>query len=165
MAVGSLARIFLKRRPGLLLTELLITVAIVGLAAAILLPQIYDWHRERLLTAATEEVCALIRTTQAESRSKNTIDRGGVLRQIQFSEVDGRIQYRTYLGATRTKPTGWLPEGISLAPSTVTLIFNLNGFPKNDKNYSFNVMLADKSHARRVTIARYTGRIRVENAW
>ena len=155
----------MKRRRGLLLTELLLVVAIMGLASAILLPSIYEWHRERILTAATEEICALIRTTQAESRSRNAIDRGGVLRQIQFSEVDGRIQYRTYLGATRTKPPGWLPKEISLSPSTVTLIFNINGFPKNDKNYSFNVMLADKSHARRITIARYTGRIRVENAW
>ncbi len=155
---------FLKKRRGLLLTELLITMAVIGLAAAILVPKIYDWHRERLLTAATEEICSLIRVTQAQARTYSRININPT-RQIRFTEIDGRVRYSTYLGTTRTTPSGWLPKDIVLNRPYIELIFNINGFPKNEKNYTITVMPTDKSHARRITIARYTGRIRVEDVW
>lgn len=163
--MGWLARIFLKQRRGLLLTELLIAVAIIGLAAAILGPQIYAWHQERLLTATTEEICALIRTTQAQARTRNKINIGGILRKIQFSTVDGRIQYRSYLGAKATTPSGYLADGIVLQPANTILSFGADGYPRITRNYTITVMPADQSHARRITIAQYTGRIRVENVW
>lgn len=160
--MGSLARIFLKRRPGLLLAELLITVAVVGLATAILLPQIYAWHQERLLTTATEEICALIRTTQAQARTRSRLRINYSARELRFTNVGGRVRYRSYLGTTATTPSGYLPDGIILQPAYIELSFNVNGFPKSEKNYTITVMPKDKSHARRITIARYTGRIRVD---
>ena len=165
MAVGRLARLFLKRRRGLLLAELLITIAIAGLAAALLLPQIHAWHQERLLTATTEEICALIRTTQAQARTRSRLRIGYPTRELRFTNVDGRIRYGTYLGTTATTPSGYLPEGIVLNSPYIELSFNVNGFPKSEKNYTITVMPTDKSHARRITIARYTGRIRVEDVW
>lgn len=163
--MGRLARLLLKRRRGLLMTELLITVAIACLAAAILLPKLYAWHQERLLTATTEEICALIRTTQAQARTRSRIQIGSPTRTLRFTSVDGRVRYRSYLGTTVTTPSGYLPEGFLLQPAYAELSFNVNGFPKNEKIYTITVMPTDQSHARRITIARYTGRIRVEDVW
>ncbi len=166
MAVGSLARMFLKRRRGLLLTELLITMAVIGLATAILVPKIYDWHRERLLTAATEEICSLIRVTQAQARTRSRIYINYPTRELRFTEINGRVRYSTYLGTTRTTPSGWLPEGIVLIRPYVELSFDANGFPRSESKYNtVTVMHPDRSHARRITIAKYTGRIRVEDVW
>ena len=163
--MGRLAQLFLKRRRGFLLAELFITISVIGLAAAVLGPQIYAWHQEQLLMATTEEICALIRVTQAEARTRSRLRINYPTRELRFTNVNGRIRYSTYLGTTATTPSGYLPEGILLNRPYIELSFNVDGFPKSEKNYTITVMPTDQSRARRITIARYTGRIRVEDVW
>ena len=164
--MARLASFLLKRRKGAFLLELMIVVFVVGVTAAIAIPELSRWQKERLLDAATDEVCALIRRVDGEARSGDKA-KGNVprWRQITFVEKNGRVYYCTYIGPNSTEPRGWLPKGIVLAPTTVILQFDENGFPDKTKNYTFIVKLSDNSHARYVTVAMYTGRIRTEDAW
>ena len=161
-----MASSFLKRRPGLLLYELLIAISAMGLVAAFAVPEISRWYKERLLDASVTEVTSVIRRVETEARTADK-SKGNVMRgkKLTLTVQNRRVRYFCHIGAKSAKPSGYLSEGISMTPASVIMDFDENGFPKGTKNYSFIVMLADESRAKRVTVAMYTGRVRVEDAW
>ena len=161
-----MASSFLKRRPGLLIYELLIAISAMGLVAAFAVPEISRWYKERLLDASVTEVTSVIRRVETEARTADK-SKGNVMRgkKLTLTVRNRRVRYFCHIGAKSAKPSGYLSEGISMTPASVIMDFDENGFPKGTKNYSFIVMLADESCAKRVTVAMYTGRVRVEDAW
>lgn len=150
----------------MLLWELLIVAFIVGIGIAFAVPEFSRWQKERLVEAGTTEIISIIRRTQTEARTGEK-SKGSVpqFRRIIFAEENGRVRYYAFIGPKAAEPRGWLPEEIRITPKTVLLQFDENGFPSETKNYQFIVMSEDESRAKRVTVAMYTGRIRVEDAW
>lgn len=150
-------------RPGSVLLEAVLVAAVAALGA-FLFPLLGQWHEERTLDLAAAEVSALIRSVQADARNGESAYTGTSLeyKDLVFTMNGGRVQYYGVRGIRSGQPRGWLAEGITMSPVTVQLRFMKNSFAGHSDNYSFRLYGPRRASARQVTVAMYTGRVRVE---
>ncbi len=153
-----------SRRPGLLLLEAVLLAAVFALAAGFLFPVLSAWYEERRLDLTAAEVSSIIRSVQAEARSGESSSTSTLeYKDLVFTMNGGRVRYYSLRGIRQTQPIGWLSEGITMSPVTVQLRFMKNSFAGNSDNYSFRLYGPSRTSARQVTVAMYTGRVRVES--
>ncbi len=152
------------KRRGLLLLEALLLAGITALAAGLLLPSMADWTEERRLDLAAAEASALIRTVQADAKNGDAQYPGTSLeyKELRLQQKDGRVYYSCRRGIQTTPPAGWLGEGISISPSSVSLRFMKDSFAGASADYSFQLYAPSGTTARKVVVSMYTGRVRVE---
>ncbi len=163
-----------KARGGVLLLEMVITISLLSLAAVWILPGIDDWYRERRLDMAAAQVSALIRTVQAEAKNGDRAFSAGsgITKEITFSYQSQNRRVRYFcrrVGISLSDPQGWLPEGIRISPTAVSLIFAQNGYPYSDNStstsstaYTFRLRDSSGKGVRKIVVAAYTGRVRIE---
>ena len=151
-------------RRGYVLAEALFLTAVLALAAGLLLPRLSDWLDERRLDLAALEACAVIRTVQEDARSGEVKYPSTSLeyKELSFQMKNGRVRYICRRGIQSAPPTGYLPEGVTVSPVTATLRFMKDSFAGASTDYSFTLYSPRRKFARRVTVAMYTGRVRVE---
>lgn len=160
----GMARSF--RRKGALLLEMAVTALLLALAAGIAVPFVSGWQEERLLDMAAAEMSSIIRDAELHARNGEERIAGAPERlRLYFTMKDGRIQYYAARGIYQTRPRGMLPEGVQLGSQTVELEFQKNGFGGRSDDLTFHVMTKDRKHARKLVVAMYTGRVRIEKAW
>ena len=149
-------------RRGFLLVEALLVALILTLGAAFTMPSLRNWQEERELDMAAQTLAASIR--QAAVLAKNDAETSvRVSRNYHFNastDANGRVVYYTSRGARRMKPSGTLPSRIILSGS-LALVFDKQGFAGRGQNYSVYLYTKDRKYKRQVTVAMYTGRVRV----
>lgn len=167
---GGICRFFARRsrRRGLLLLEAMLLISGLAVIVGIALPLFLSWRDERLLDSAAAEAAAVIRQVQAEARNDETAypKAEDGKKKLFFTMKNGQVWYYAARSTKNVKPSGYLPKGI-IIPSNTTLAmeFLRKGFPVSKSEthaYSFQLMTADKKHSRRIIIAAYTGRVRIE---
>lgn len=155
-----------SKRKGALLLEMVVAGFLLALAAGIAAPLMADWQEERLLDAAAGEVSAIIRDAQLNAQNGETRISGAPERlRLYFTMKNDRVQYYAARGIYQTRPKGMLPAGVQLGNQTVELEFQKNGFSGRSDDLTFHLMTKDRKHARKLVVAMYTGRVRVEKAW
>lgn len=157
------------KRRGMFLLELMILAGGLAAILGIAVPAFASWQEARLLDSAAAETVAVIHQVQAEARNNETAYSSAAdgKKKITFTTKNGRVYYYAARSTRISQPKGYLPEGVLLGSSTaVEMEFFRNGFPANGSGaYAVTLVTKDRSHARKVTIAAYTGRVRVEEAW
>lgn len=152
-----------SRRSGFILAEALLMVFIVSIAMAMTWPHLWDWHQERELDMAVEEVVAAIRQTETNARSYTT-KYGNITSKVAFycgPGSDGRVTYYAKRGIYRMGPKGTLPQNIK-AQSVLDLTFRKDGYAGESKRYSQTLQTKDGRHYRTIIVAVYTGRVHIE---
>lgn len=148
---------------GFILAEALAVVLLLSLAMAMALPVLWDYRQERELAMAAEEVAAAIRLTETEARSYTT-RYGNITDKVAFycgPDSEGRVSYYARRGSTRVKPKGTLPKNIT-AHTALDLTFRKDGYAGAGSQYTQTLQTRDGRHRRTLTVAVYTGRVRVE---
>ncbi len=148
----------------MLLLEALLLAGITALMAGLLFPALSDWTEERRLDLAASEAATIIRSVQIDSRNGDARYPGTSVeyKELQFSVRNGQVRYICRRGMQSTPPTGYLPEGITMTPADVTLIFQKDNFAGRSDDYSFRLYGPRRTSARVITVSMYTGRVRVE---
>lgn len=158
-----------SKRRGLFLLELTILTGALVAVLGIAVPIFSAWRDARLLDSAAAETVAVIRQVQAEARNNETAYASAVdgKKKITFTMKNGRVYYYASRRTQNMQPKGYLPVGVFLSSSTaIAMEFRRNGFPGSENaSYTITLVTKDRSHARKVTVAAYTGRVRVEEAW
>ncbi len=151
-------------RHGYILLETLVAVLIFSLAAFALVPSYRNWQKEKELEMAAEEVAAAIR--QVEVQAKSDIDAGLLpasgLYFICETKADGNVKYHTRYGVENINPKGSLPDGICLEAGNVTMRFRKDTFAGTGETYNVALKTKDGKYRRIVTVAMYTGRVRIK---
>lgn len=158
-----------SKERGIFLLELLILMGGLAVILGVAVPVFSSWRDARLLDSAAAETAAIIRQVQAEARNNETAYASAVdgKKKITFTTKNGRVYYYASRSTRNTQPKGYLPAGVFLASSNaIEMEFRRNGFPgSGNASYTVTLVTKDRSHARKVTVAAYTGRVRVEEAW
>lgn len=153
-----------RKRSGFILVELLWVMVLVGMILSAIAISYDRWIEERELEAATMQLTSALRDAAITARyglweeNKNTTDR------VHFTcknEDDGRIHYWTERNMKRMRIKGRLPKGVRLQAGSGHFVFGKKGFAKQDTEYGVVLESRRKRFVRYVTIAMYTGRIRV----
>jgi type II secretory pathway pseudopilin PulG len=151
------------RHGGFLLFEALLASAVIALLFAAALPKWDDAVAERELDQSARQVAAAIRRAQIEAKNSY---RGSdmVMRGVTFicgTEDDGRVHYKTKWAFKTIRPYGVLPPGITSSSSRLFLRFSQDGFAGRGKKYYMKLETADRRFRRELTVALYTGRVRI----
>lgn len=153
---------FLSRRPGFLLAETLVVLLLFSLAAGLAFPWLWDWQEERKLDMAAQTLASAIR--EAEALSRNDTGRfGNTANEYHFlclPDAEGGAVYYTRRGVNRMEPEGRLPSSVRLS-GKLDLTFRKDYAGKGN-TYSMYLMTRDGKYRRQITVAMYTGRVRVE---
>lgn len=149
-------------RRGFLLLEALVVMVLFSLGAVCGMPLLWDWQEERKVDLAAETLASAIR--QVEMMAKNDSDRlGPGLSAYYFyciPDAEGRAVYYTRRGPRQVRPRGNLGDGVVLS-GNLALTFEKQGFAGQGKSYSVYLYTPDRKYQRRITVAMYTGRVRV----
>lgn len=151
----------LSCRPGFLLAEALVILFLVSLAGTLTFPSIRSWQEEKELDLAAETLAAAIRQVQVLSRN-DTGRYGNTANEYHFyclPDAKGEVIYYTRRGVSRMEPEGKLPSSIRLS-GKLDLTFHKT-YPGDGKTYSAVLTTRDGKYKRQVTVAMYTGRVRV----
>lgn len=151
----------LSCRPGFLLAEALVILFLVSLAGTLTFPSIRSWQEEKELDLAAETLAAAIRQVQVLSRN-DTGRYGNTANEYHFfclPDAKGEVIYYTRRGVSRMEPEGKLPASIRLS-GKLDLTFHKT-YPGDGKTYSAVLTTRDGKYKRQVTVAMYTGRVRV----
>lgn len=151
----------LSCRPGFLLAEALVILFLVSLAGTLTFPSIRSWQEEKELDLAAETLAAAIRQVQVLSRN-DTGRYGNTANEYHFyclPDAGGEVIYYTRRGVSRMEPEGKLPSSIRLS-GKLDLTFHKD-FPGNGNTYSVVLTTKDGKYKKQVTVAMYTGRVRV----
>lgn len=155
-----------SKRKGMFLLEMVITGFLLALAAGITAPLMTEWQEERLLDVAAVEVSAIIRDAELYTRNGEERISGAPERLKLYFTMEGeRIRYYSVRGIYQTRPRGLLPDGVRLGSQTVSLEFQKSGFSGQSDDLTFYLMTKDRKRARKLVVAMYTGRVRIEKAW
>lgn len=151
----------LGRRPAFLLAESLILLFILSLSFGLVVPAVWEWQKEHELDMAAETLASAIR--EVETLSKNDTEKlGNVSETWHFycAPSKGRVRYHTRKGTKIIHPKGSLPPSIK-GSGQITLGFVKRSFAGKGSHYSMELWTKDRKHGRRVTVAMYTGRVRI----
>ena len=152
---------FLGRRSAFLLAESLILLFILSLSFSLVVPAVWKWQKEHELDMAAETLASAIR--EVETLSKNDTEKlGNVNESWHFycAPEKGLVSYHTRKGTTILHPKGVLPPSI-VGSGQITLDFVKRSFAGKGSHYSMELWTKDRRHGRRVTVAMYTGRVRI----
>lgn len=153
----------LRRSRGFLLFEAVLAAFILAAAACTVIPLFQDRAEERELDLGTQEIASAIRTAQVIARNGKSKD-GISYAQTHFTcrnRSDGRVEYWTTLGNLRTGPRGLLPPSLTAYSEGLRLTFDKNGFAGKSRQYSMEIGTKDGRYKRSITVAMYTGRVRI----
>lgn len=149
-------------RPGFLLFEILIVLAVFTTAVFCVMPFFGNRQREQRLEVASEEVASALRQVESAARNESSLYPGesrGLVFYCTFTP-EGRAVYGTRKGRYETSPRGVLPEDIVFAAGTSSVRFRKSG-PARDSEYRIEMKTRDEKYKRIITVAAYTGRVRV----
>lgn len=127
---------------------------------------IYDWQEERELDLASEEVASAIREAQMIARNESEDAKGTPLSaSVEFFcavNETGRVAYRSSQGNRYIQPRGTLPANVYCS-GRIYVLFRKDGFAgaMGKSRYSMQLMTKDGKHRQQITVAMYTGRVRV----
>ena len=150
---------------GFILVEALVVVLLLSLALGMALPALWNYQEERELAMAAEEVAAAIRQTETEARSYTT-KYGNITDKVVFycgPDSNGRVSYYARRGSMRVKPKGTLPKNIT-AHTALNLTFRKDGYAGASSQYTQTLQTRDGRYRRTLTVAVYTGRVRIEES-
>lgn len=158
--------LFWKRascRKGFLFLEALIVLA--GLAGGLLIggAAFRDAWEERELDAAADEVASAIRLSEdmAKSGSARHDVTGGYVHFYCTKGADGRVSYSTARGIWNESVKRTLPSSVTCT-TNLSLLFRNDAFSGLSDTYSTVLQTKDGKYRRKITVAMYTGRVRVE---
>lgn len=155
---------YVSSHRGFILIEALLAAVILALASLSVFPVYTGWQEEKKLESAAEEIVSAIR--QAEILAKNEWaaypDLAEGLTFVCETTADGTGRYYTSKGTERIRPKGNLPKGIRVDSGNVSIRFRKNNLAGESKKHSILLMTDDKKYKRLITVAMYTGRVRVE---
>ena len=152
-------------RSGFILAEALVVVLLFSLSLAMAVPALWDWQQERELDIAAEELAAAIRETETMARSFNT-SYGNITDKVVFYcgiDGDGQVIYYARRGVYRVKPQGRLPKNIRVN-TVLNLTFRKDGYAGASSEYTQTLQTQDGKYRRTLTVALYTGRVRIEKS-
>ncbi len=152
-----------SRRSGFLLAEALVVLLILSVAMGLAVPKLWDWQQERQLDLAAEEVAAAIRETETLAKSY-TDWYGNITDKVNFHcgpDGDGVVSYYAKRGIYKVSPKGNLPSNIT-TNVVLDLTFRKDGYAGNSTKYTQTLQTRDGKHRRLITVAAYTGRVRIE---
>ena len=158
----------MRRESGFTLMELMITIAIIGIAAAFATPGVLQWLAGRKLTAGTQELLSVMQGARLTAVKENQ----PVL--VDFDAVND--SYTVYVDANRNSTydagidkdigSGKMPAGVSI--TTASFIASTGG---TSNQIGFNgeglssgtgsVRLTDKREVTRTLSVNMTGTIQV----
>ena len=148
---------------GTVLFEVLLAAVILSLAALAVIPLYTGWRSEKRLELAAEEVASAIR--QVEILAKNeSADYPSMSEGLTFfceTMTDGTGRYYTRKGTERVNPKGYLPKGIRVDGGKASLRFRKDGFAGTGEEYNIFLTTDNGKYGRMITVAMYTGRVRV----
>lgn len=148
---------------GTVLFEALLVSVILSLAALAVIPLYTGWRSEKRLELAAEEVASAIR--QVEILAKNeSADYPSMSEGLTFfceTMTDGTGRYYTRKGTERVNPKGYLPKGIRVDGGKASLRFRKDGFAGTGEEYNIFLTTDNGKYGRMITVAMYTGRVRV----
>lgn len=148
---------------GTILFEALLVSVILSLAALAVIPLYTGWWSEKRLELAAEEVASAIR--QVEILAKNeSADYPSMSEGLTFfceTMTDGTERYYTRKGTERVNPKGYLPKGIRVDGGKASLRFRKDGFAGTGEEYNIFLTTDNGKYGRMITVAMYTGRVRV----
>ena len=75
--------------------------------------------------------------------------------------TDGTGRYYTRKGTERVNPKGYLPKGIRVDGGKASLRFRKDGFAGTGEEYNIFLTTDNGKYGRMITVAMYTGRVRV----
>ena len=151
-------------RGGYILLESVIVLFLMTLALFALFPVYGNWQKERQLETGAEEIAAALRQgeIQAKSESSDYPRESAGLVFYCLAEGNKRVHYYTKKGRYKVAPRGYLPEGIILTSGTASLGFRKDGPVRSGSSYRIELKTADDKYRRIITVAAYTGRVRIE---
>ena len=148
-------------RPGFLLFETLIVLAVFTTAVFCVMPFFGNRQKEQRLEVAAEEVASALRQVESAARNESSLypDESWGLVFYCTSTPEGRAVYGTRKGRYEISPRGVLPEDIVFAAGTSSVRFGKSG--PGDSRYRIEMKTRDEKYKRIITVAAYTGRVRV----
>lgn len=151
------------RHGGFILFEAVLSIAVLALLFSYALPRWDDAVAEARLNEAAREVAAAVRRAQMEARSAAS-ENGKALSGVHFvceKEDDGRVHYWTVRAVQPIPPDGVLPRGIKALTQGLDLTIDQSGYLGNSRRYFMSLGTADGRFQRNITVALYTGRVRI----
>lgn len=153
----------LRRSRGFLLFEAVLAAFILAAAACTVIPLLQDQAEERELDLGAQEIASAIRTAQVIARNGKS---GGGISYVQThftcrNRSDGRVQYWTTLGSIGNGPSGVLAPSLTAYSEGLQLTFEKNGFAGTSRQYRMEIGTKDGRYKRSITVAMYTGRVRI----
>lgn len=125
------------------------------------MPAVWEWQKEHELDMAAETLASAIR--EVETLSKNDTEKLGNVSETWYfycAPSSGRVRYHTRKGTKIIHPEGVLPPSI-IGSGQITLGFVKRSFAGKGSHYSMELWTKDRKQGRRVTVAMYTGRVRI----
>ena len=129
---------------GTVLFEALLVSVILSLAALAVIPLYTGWRSEKRLELAADY----------PSMSEG-------LTFFCETMTDGTGRYYTRKGTERVNPKGYLPKGIRVDGGKASLRFRKDGFAGTGEEYNIFLTTDNGKYGRMITVAMYTGRVRV----
>lgn len=125
------------------------------------MPAVRDAWAERELDAAADEVASAIRLSEdmAKSGSARHDVQGGYI-HFYCSKENGRVVYSTARGIYSESVKHTLPDSITCT-GNLALLFRQDIYSGLSDNYSMILQTKDGKYRRQITVAMYTGRVRV----
>ena len=157
----------LTNKKGVTLLELIVVFIIIGIAAALLAPNIGAWLPNYRLRSAARDVVSTMRTAQMKAVSLNTEHR------VSFDMAAN--EYLLQIKTTQSAPNDWIPTWADARaqqlqqklPSGVTMTAVPPGdnaeFNPNSTSSSGSVTLRNSKNSQKtITLTSATGRVKLE---
>ena len=145
---------------------MLLVLFLFALSSAAAVPMLYDWQEERELALAAEEVASAIREAEMIARNESEDAKGTPLSaSVEFFctvNETGRVAYWSSQGNRSIQPSGTLPANV-YGSGRIHVLFRKDGVAgaMGKSWYSMQLMTKDGEHKQKITVAMYTGRVRV----
>jgi type IV fimbrial biogenesis protein FimT len=148
------------RKKGITLIELVVVMAIIGIGAVLLVPNIGGWIPNYRLRSASRDIASVLRTAQMKAISNN------ITYQVSFTPGAGTyvLQYQTTAGFVNEGSVQTLPPGIVISGITFPVVagsYNAQ-FNTNSTSSTGSITLQNaKGSSKQISLTTATGRINV----